>query len=42
MKSPIIFDGRNCYSINEMMKFPIEYYSIGRPIANENDNKQQY
>ena len=34
MKSPIIFDGRNCYSINEMMKFPIEYYSIGRPIAN--------
>lgn len=30
MKTPIIFDGRNCYDIKEMIKMGIEYYSIGR------------
>lgn len=30
MKTPIIFDGRNCYKIDEMKKMGIEYYSIGR------------
>jgi UDPglucose 6-dehydrogenase len=30
MKTPIIFDGRNCYSLEEVTQFPIEYYSIGR------------
>lgn len=30
MKNPVIFDGRNCYRINEVKKFEIEYYSIGR------------
>ncbi|WP_297991028.1 UDP-glucose/GDP-mannose dehydrogenase family protein, partial [uncultured Anoxybacillus sp.] len=30
MKQPIVFDGRNCYSLNEVQKYPIEYHSIGR------------
>jgi UDPglucose 6-dehydrogenase len=30
MKTPILFDGRNCYSLEEVSQFPIEYYSIGR------------
>lgn len=30
MKTPIIFDGRNCYDIEKMIKMGIEYYSIGR------------
>jgi UDPglucose 6-dehydrogenase len=31
MKTPIIFDGRNCYALEEVEKYNIEYYSIGRP-----------
>lgn len=35
MKQPIVFDGRNCYSLNEVQNYPIEYHSIGRkPIYN--------
>lgn len=30
MKRPLVFDGRNCYKINEMKDNGIEYYSIGR------------
>jgi UDPglucose 6-dehydrogenase len=30
MKYPVIFDGRNCYSLKEIETFPLEYYSIGR------------
>ncbi|PAC34384.1 UDP-glucose dehydrogenase family protein [Caldifermentibacillus hisashii] len=30
MKQPIIFDGRNCYNLNEVQKYTIEYHSIGR------------
>ena len=30
MNTPIIFDGRNCYDIDEVRKHNIEYYSIGR------------
>lgn len=30
MKTPIIFDGRNCYDIAHAKKENIEYYSIGR------------
>lgn len=30
MKRPLVFDGRNCYKINEMKDNCIEYYSIGR------------
>lgn len=30
MKQAIIFDGRNCYSLNEAEEAGVEYYSIGR------------
>lgn len=30
MKTPLVYDGRNIYSIEEMKKNGIEYYSIGR------------
>ncbi|MBM7704009.1 nucleotide sugar dehydrogenase [Metabacillus iocasae] len=30
MREPMIFDGRNCYSIEEAKKYPITYLSIGR------------
>ncbi|WLR54497.1 UDP-glucose/GDP-mannose dehydrogenase family protein [Mesobacillus subterraneus] len=31
MKNPVIFDGRNCYSLMEVSNHPITYISIGRP-----------
>ncbi len=31
MEVPIIIDGRNCYSLQEVEKYPIIYRSIGRP-----------
>ncbi|WP_347548744.1 UDP-glucose/GDP-mannose dehydrogenase family protein [Pseudalkalibacillus hwajinpoensis] len=31
MKSPVVIDGRNCYSLHEVSRFPIHYISIGRP-----------
>lgn len=35
MNSAIIYDGRNCYEINEIEKHELEYYSIGRkPVSN--------
>jgi UDPglucose 6-dehydrogenase len=35
MKEPIVFDGRNCYSLMDMERYPITYVSIGRrAIAN--------
>ena len=30
MKTPEVFDGRNCFDIEEMKKLKIKYYSIGR------------
>ncbi|WP_291652538.1 UDP-glucose/GDP-mannose dehydrogenase family protein [Clostridium sp.] len=30
MRTPVIFDGRNCYKLDEIKKYNIEYYSIGR------------
>ncbi|MDR0880545.1 MAG: UDP-glucose/GDP-mannose dehydrogenase family protein [Clostridioides sp.] len=30
MKKPLVLDGRNCYSLDEMKNAGIEYYSIGR------------
>ncbi|WP_419954501.1 UDP-glucose dehydrogenase family protein [Neobacillus niacini] len=31
MREPIIFDGRNCYSLKDIQRYPITYVSIGRP-----------
>ena len=30
MKTPVIFDGRNCYKIDEVKSKRVDYYSIGR------------
>ncbi|MFT4415884.1 UDP-glucose dehydrogenase family protein [Fredinandcohnia humi] len=30
MKTPIIFDGRNCYPLREVNNYQMEYHSIGR------------
>ena len=30
MKTPLVYDGRNVYSLEEMCKSGVEYYSIGR------------
>ena len=30
LKNPVIFDGRNQYSIKELKKLKFEYYCIGR------------
>jgi UDPglucose 6-dehydrogenase len=31
MKNPIVIDGRNCYYLDDVRKYPITYISIGRP-----------
>ncbi|KGP92599.1 UDP-glucose 6-dehydrogenase [Pontibacillus chungwhensis BH030062] len=31
MEEAILFDGRNCYSLEEVMEHNMEYYSVGRP-----------
>ena len=30
MKTPIVYDGRNCYKITDVANYDIDYYSIGR------------
>lgn len=36
MKQPLLFDGRNCFNIEDISNANIEYYSIGRPsVKNE-------
>ena len=30
MRTPLVYDGRNIYSLEEMKKNGVEYYSIGR------------
>jgi len=34
MKTPIIFDGRNCFSLDDIRRSEIEYHSVGRPPIN--------
>jgi UDPglucose 6-dehydrogenase len=31
MKNPVVFDGRNCFSLKDAKSFHVEYHSIGRP-----------
>ena len=31
LKAPVIFDGRNLYSVEQMRRRGFSYYSIGRP-----------
>jgi hypothetical protein len=30
MNKPLVLDGRNCYSINDVLKYDFIYESIGR------------
>jgi UDPglucose 6-dehydrogenase len=47
MDEPIVFDGRNCYDLKEVEKYPITYISVGRRTIihpsfaekNKNDHK---
>ncbi|WP_299094517.1 UDP-glucose/GDP-mannose dehydrogenase family protein [uncultured Metabacillus sp.] len=34
MKTPVIFDGRNCYDLSIIKNYEVEYYSMGRPSIN--------
>ncbi|WP_349408725.1 UDP-glucose/GDP-mannose dehydrogenase family protein [Pseudalkalibacillus sp. SCS-8] len=34
MKNPVIFDGRNCHSLESAQTTNIEYHSMGRPVVN--------
>lgn len=31
MRTPLVYDGRNIYNVEEMIQTGVEYYSIGRP-----------
>ena len=33
MKKPVIYDGRNCYSLDKVKKYKIKYISMGRDIV---------
>ncbi|WP_422123836.1 UDP-glucose dehydrogenase family protein [Planococcus sp. X10-3] len=35
MMRPLVIDGRNCFSLQEMKHHDIEYHSVGRPPINE-------
>lgn len=35
MKTPFVYDGRNCFDLNEIQNKGINYYSIGRPSVTE-------
>jgi UDPglucose 6-dehydrogenase len=35
MKEPIIFDGRNCFDLDLVKKYHVNYHSIGRPVVNQ-------
>ncbi|WP_042221479.1 UDP-glucose dehydrogenase family protein [Oceanobacillus manasiensis] len=36
MKKPVLFDGRNCFTIEQINGSGIEYHSIGRPVEKAN------
>ncbi|WP_181349601.1 UDP-glucose/GDP-mannose dehydrogenase family protein [Thalassobacillus sp. CUG 92003] len=37
LKQPVIFDGRNCYSLADANQADLEYHSIGRPTVNQKE-----
>ncbi len=40
MREPVIFDGRNCFSLQEAEQYPVDYYSIGRKAINKIDSRR--
>lgn len=41
MKNPVIFDGRNCYDLEEAEKYSVEYYSVGRKAVYQDENSKE-
>ncbi|WLR41567.1 UDP-glucose/GDP-mannose dehydrogenase family protein [Bacillus carboniphilus] len=41
MRTPLVYDGRNIYSVDEMAKSGIEYYSIGRRPAMKSSMEEE-
>ena len=41
MKEAIVIDGRNCYSLQEIEKYSIQYISIGRPVVYNTCEKRE-
>ncbi|WP_144466286.1 UDP-glucose dehydrogenase family protein [Bacillus nitratireducens] len=41
VKTPILFDGRNCFELSLVEETGIEYHSIGRPAINNNYNVEE-
>ncbi|MGY0691411.1 UDP-glucose dehydrogenase family protein [Virgibacillus sp. FSP13] len=39
MKYPLVIDGRNCFALDKMKDYRIEYHSVGRPFVNKEINK---
>jgi UDPglucose 6-dehydrogenase len=37
MSNPVIYDGRNCYSVSEMNKYKVKYVSMGRKVIDNLD-----
>ncbi|MFI8707045.1 UDP-glucose dehydrogenase family protein [Bacillus sp. NPDC077411] len=37
MNEPIVFDGRNCYALEEVEQYAVDYYSIGRRVIRKRD-----
>ncbi|WP_404455588.1 UDP-glucose dehydrogenase family protein [Oceanobacillus kapialis] len=35
MKNAVLFDGRNCFTIDQVAGTDVEYHSIGRPVEND-------
>lgn len=39
MKHPVIYDGRNCYELEQMKEEGVYYYSVGRPVIDRRNQK---
>lgn len=35
MSQPVIYDGRNCFQLEAIKNYPVEYHSIGRPSVSD-------
>lgn len=40
MRTPLVYDGRNIYDVEEMKEAGVEYHSIGRQSASRLDIKE--
>ena len=41
MRTPLVYDGRNIYSLDDMNEAGVEYYSIGRPFIKNRESKSE-